>query len=399
MKSFSRLYLVLASLSGFWFDQFNGHVPPQFEPGLGESLVVGIGLGSWAYAAVDSKPRSSSHSIMRKLASRTVQGVIRGHVEYTFTQCFRLLQPLLCDSTEMPHRILEAISHATGYLVDDFHDGVATPIMYTIKDVADMWKPMFVSSGVGLANLAPSLAYRVARAFPPHPCVHCVGVSLRINRKRLLNRADVSAKRLRSAIRAQPAPDPNPVPESLEIVQKRSVWELIDWLDMVREVKSLKRLEIALPKFAKVFCKRGPETEEEMMARLEPYCRNTLREGRIRLDHVAMNIHREFITSSLKTCAHLVDVYVYIDGSTQWGRNLELLACSYDIVINNECTSRMCPLVTICKQMLDSVGKQIGFIWLMWLSAGPDFLVTQLFLSRIRGVCTDVGVEKYSPNA
>ena len=59
---------------------------------------------------------------------------------------------------------------------------------------------------------------------------------------------------------------------------------------------------------------------------------------------------------------------------------------------------RVFPLITIDKEMLDAVGKQLGFIWMVWLMVGPTLSLVYLFLSCIKGVCTDGGVEKWLPD-
>ena len=59
----------------------------------------------------------------------------------------------------------------------------------------------------------------------------------------------------------------------------------------------------------------------------------TIRKARARIDVVAMNLHRRLMRlcePSDDLDMRLIDVWIFVDSSPQWGRGLQLLAVTLD---------------------------------------------------------------------
>ena len=114
-----------------------------------------------------------------------------------------------------------------------------------------------------------------------------------------------------------------------------------------------------IAKVAHLLARNGPETVEQMLARVSTYSPETLRRARVRIDIMAMSLNRDYLrhllTSSLSDS---VDIYMYVDSSPQWRRQLDFFAVAFDVIVNGVCTRRLAPLTTI--DMLDKVGKQVA---------------------------------------
>ena len=181
------------------------------------------------------------------------------------------------------------------------------------------------------------------------------------------------------------------VPHEVRIGQINPIaidpWKLIDELDAVSEIRNAKTMGRALEKFANIFSRNGPETVEELVERAGCYHFNTLKRARLRLDIVAMNLHRQWIKELLDPAGgelEHVDIYIYADASPQWKRGLEYFAVSYDLFHRDKFYHRLFPLITMSKDMLGKIGKGISFTWASWLMAGPDFDTFTRFLSRVK---------------
>ena len=89
-------------------------------------------------------------------------------------------------------------------------------------------------------------------------------------------------------------------------------------MDAALELKNARHFSDALEKFAKVLSRGGPETAEEMLSRAACYSPDSIRRARVRLDIVAMNVHRRWLAELLVPGSDEVehiDVYVYADAS------------------------------------------------------------------------------------
>ncbi len=90
---------------------------------------------------------------------------------------------------------------------------------------------------------------------------------------------------------------------------------------------------------------------------------------------------------------------LYVDSSPQWSGQ-ELLASSWEIAGFEEdgtlsyFSRQMLPLVQIGSHHLSCRGKLYCLIHQLWLMGGPSWAIFQRILSRVVGVCTDMGVER-----
>lgn len=146
--------------------------------------------------------------------------------------------------------------------------------------------------------------------------------------------------------------------------------------------------------FAKLFARRGPQTRVQLYDSLEWVHAGCLRQARVRLDCVCMNLFRLFWAS---LCITLVDIYLFADGSPQW-RGLELFAASMDLHICDGpsvgITRRLLPCVSLPRWMASALSKCIAFLWQVYLMVGPMYSSVRNYCNRVRSITTDMGAER-----
>ena len=139
---------------------------------------------------------------------------------------------------------------------------------------------------------------------------------------------------------------------------------------------------------------------EELMDTVDLVNEKTIRKARARIDVVAMNLHRQLMRAcelSDDPDMHLVDVWIFVDSSPQWGRGLQLLAITLDFAFGTNIIRRKCPL--ICIPGLDYAAKLVGTVWGLWLMVGPRLSTMKWFRGRVRACITDFGASKKVANA
>ena len=108
---------------------------------------------------------------------------------------------------------------------------------------------------------------------------------------------------------------------------------------------------------------------------------------------VLRRLFRSYRTSD-SAALREIDIYLYADGSPQWGVGLELFTMVIEIVSCGKLERRLMPLISLSKDMLDTLGKTVCLLWALWLIGGPSFEDLRWLLSRVRGMSTDMGTER-----
>ena len=93
-------------------------------------------------------------------------------------------------------------------------------------------------------------------------------------------------------------------------------------------------------------------------------------------------------------------IHVFCDASPL-PRGQELFAASFDVVRGlrgDLIERRLFPLVRLSKRMLGASGKLAALLWMIHLIAGKDLYLFINFLSSIRSITTDMGVERLLPD-
>ena len=114
-----------------------------------------------------------------------------------------------------------------------------------------------------------------------------------------------------------------------------------------------------------------------------------MRLARVRLDTVAMLVHRHFWQSLVWA---EVAIHIWCDASPQW-RGFELFAASFDLLAPGFCQRRAFPFITP-ELGQDLTSKTVALLWQIFLVVGPTFLAVRAFCNRVVCICTDMGTER-----
>lgn len=187
-----------------------------------------------------------------------------------------------------------------------------------------------------------------------------------------------------------------PMSRSLGTAEEVAV--ILDWIDATSELKQLRKSPVAKTKWAVVLARHGPETAAAMGKRVPNQSYGVLQRSRSQLDVACMAAFRWWWDSL--PLQH-TNVYVFTDGSPQW-RGAELFATSIDIVVcrpgeEQVIIRKMLPVLQLGLAVRSALGKATGVLWQLFLLLGPDVGRLRGFLSRVRSLTTDFGVEHKLP--
>ena len=163
---------------------------------------------------------------------------------------------------------------------------------------------------------------------------------------------------------------------------------VIRWVAASRFLKDAKKLQEASPAFANILSE-GPA--ERLLAGQVKVSKETVRQGRVRLDVTAMWLHRDWWQSLDK---ERVGIFIFIDGSPQW-RGTEMFAGSVDVIVEGVVHRRILPCVALEHTHMDGVSKTIALLWAVFLMVGPRFEDVRAFCDRVIAICSDSGVEAF----
>ena len=142
--------------------------------------------------------------------------------------------------------------------------------------------------------------------------------------------------------------------------------------------------------FAPLLARGGPETAEQIRARIQPVRPQTLRHARVRLDMVDMLLSRAFIRSMEVAQYH---VFLFADASPQRIGWVMFASTMWIFDDSSKVFDRLLPLVLLKRSQLKAIDKIIALLWQLWLVAGPRPKNLCRLLQGVRGIVTDMGTE------
>lgn len=227
--------------------------------------------------------------------------------------------------------------------------------------------------------------------------LHCVALTGKVIRKRLLDDADASKKRLkfmRKELQATSTPPPVGVVEKRWKGGKRGVKDpriLLLWLDFSQGLKQQRHAGLSFKRFAALLTASGVANAEEISAKVAKAGGSLLVKSRVALDCTANIFHRQWRASICDEAG--VSIHIFCDASPQW-RGIELFATSVDCIIGGQLFRRLAPLVSLSKTQMGHQGKLAALLWQLFLMTGPSFSNMRKLCTAVRSVTTDLGTER-----
>lgn len=393
VKDPCRVYiLVEKGVGGLWSSAFPdeqaaGEEQEDCVRGMVVAKVVASGLSSPTTSVLQERLRSL-------VLVESHRASVQGFLEYEILARFILDDPAaLAQPMSDPATILASLSGLRGVSSVSTDPG-ATPNCRAAGDCCHEWNNAFQPmQPAAVVELAKGVA---DRAIEGGKHLHCVALTGKVNRKRLLSEGDASRKRLKRLREDLPQQE-EPVP--MVIAEKR--WNgrfgvkdpdvMLQWLDCSQDLKQQALANIACKKFAKLLSKSSGVPEAKLLENAESVSASLLKLSRVRLDCAANLLHRAWWSEVSKLSD--VSVHIFCDSSPQW-RGVELFATTVDFVVDGVLHRRLAPLVSLNSAQLDRHGKLAALLWQAFLMVGPSFASMQDFCASVRSVTTDMGVER-----
>ena len=265
----------------------------------------------------------------------------------------------------------------------------------SVKDVVDDWTPRRRRKDMKIYTviLDDALARMVVSG--ESGIMHSVALTRKINRKRLLVYTHPPGKVLSRFLSATCAPTKVVIDEKTRKPEfRQDAGEALDWMEATRDIKSLRKTKRTTSGYEKLLARKTQLPKEELT--LETPSGEKLRRFRVRLDCSSLLVERD----DFENMVHNVPserwprIYVYADASPQ-ARGLEMFASSYDLITDDRsCIQRSFPPVHLARSQLSARGKVAALLWQIFLVAGKTLGLLRIFLSCIRSITSDMGVER-----
>ena len=377
------LFLVVADDSGLWAHQFETRTDINADSILNRHL-LGIIEVVWVFSSSTGRAFDDNILFFRELAASVTTGNIYGYIQYRVLRFWKLAASIAVQNVNDNAAILRSAAGAN-----------VIGTSQTLGRIVTEWR---LSHGPRIARNLPvvSLCRRLAMAVSTlgWRIFHAVALTQRVNRARLLNN-DPSlhvCKRLRSGVTQPMASRLSIAAEAKRTFLGAPADLVIDWLEASENCRNIARcLTKTAKSFAKLFARRGSQSQCQLLRELEYVNRKCLIAARVRLDCVCMNLFRRFWAS---VDIANVNIYLFADGSPQW-RGLELFAVSADFCFGDGYIVRkLLPCVSLPRWMADALSKTVALLWQIWLMVGPSFSRVRQFCDRVRSITTDMGVER-----
>ena len=264
----------------------------------------------------------------------------------------------------------------------------------------DRWRGLCRAT-IAMVKLGPALAVHVMSA--GGSCLHCVPITRRTQRLRLLVRSEppkaclaafVVAAHQRLAAAAGPvgAP-PCRLPGWAKLMTEPGL--MLDWLDATSTVKSIRHSTRASTAWTRLIARCNDLSRSDLRSNMQHVSYTCLRLARVRLDIVAMMVWRAFWSSRMGSAAFDdIHLYIYCDASPQKGS--EYFASTLDVYDRRQGTWArwLLPCVVLDPTLMDAFGKTLALLWQVFLIAGPSFEAVRAFCNKVRSLTTDLGVER-----
>lgn len=357
-------------------------------------LVHGLMLAELVVSTLDSPTDSDQHAGLRAAAMRHVREIrtVKGYVEYKVYQYAALDQEpfALEGAVGLPEDVLQLVGQSQAKR-GNHSDASATPRLESVGSILNEWgRKAEVVRPLALAVVPPDIAAQVVRGDSKY--AHCVAMTSKLNRKRLLVPSDPPKKRLKIM-----SENCKPL-QGLQVFKwngsrgTRDALFMLDWLDASQDLKDQRAAKATCRKFAKLLSRKSGVPVDVMMKDMEFVSGRLLNKSRVRLDCAAMLLHRRWWAVQLQS-GEPISVHLLCDSSPQW-RGVELFAATFDIVVGGRLVQRLAPLVSLGKTQLDLSGKVAALLWQAFLLTGPSFASLKDFCGAVRSVTADLGTER-----
>lgn len=390
-----RLYVVIsADRGGLW----EGLYAERSSREVGDapsSRALGLALAKIASSSLASQTTCELQRRMRSKALHDAsRAVAQGFLEYEISIVFRFVEPVtLRDATVAPTAMMRALAEQPGEFVKGAGLGSMSSAI-TARDAqaacVDSFGPLLPMSSVALAEPVATCIVSGQGG-----CLHCVALTGKVNRKRLLNSTDLPKKQLKRMRVGLPQQHQGAV----VMAEKR--WRgsqgvrdaelMLDWLEASMDLKQQRKAKLACAKFAKLLGTKIGIDATTLLDNTEFTSGRLLIKSRVRVDCAANLLHRKWWSSICHQEG--LSVHIFCDAFPQW-RGVELFATTIDIVVGGELFRRLAPLVSLSKAQLDQSGKLAAVLWQAFLMVGPTVESLSQFCGAVRSLTTDLGTER-----
>ena len=327
-----RLVFIVASPEGLWQQHIGGE-EPSYDVETGAALLVGVVLAtSWSLVSYQDDG-NACHTRMRALALKRVQSLAyRGFVENDVLEsaCVDEPMPLGANALCAPEQLFGMFEHRE-LTVRRVRDEAVRALSFDALLVA--WRAQGMGMSALIAVIAPALAWRIMHE--RWSCLNTVALTARLNRRLLLDRTHPSAKRVSSFLRRvvgegvcpRRAPASILAPRVSQLTDPRSP---IKWVKACRFIKCQQENIEAATAFGEVWSCTRPGGQALDPQELATVSGELLQKARVRIDAVAMNMHRRYNRNHVANPTPYRATSIFVDASPQW-RGQELYAATVDV--------------------------------------------------------------------
>ena len=343
---------------------------------------------------------------MKQVLAQNSQTEILGFIDYPILATARLPVPLTLKrpltSTDLRH-ILQHSDFEVEHLVS--RDVVSW------CDLAASWSRQWAINPMNSptpVQVAPVLAHAAMRGL--WPSLSLAAVNQRTHRGTFLSPGWPSASALAHFVhhRQQASASTDTMPwtqhDRLPRLQKKRVntcctfeydpMHILRFLESSRFLKDIRDLRLASKSFLRSLFPDQCDSLFETAARVPG--RPAIHRARVRLHCVALLLERRKWSHAVAVgLAPRVWRYLSADASPQVG--LELFGTTFDTVTDGNFIDLARKFTTITSLGYGHCGlvdKLMALLWQIWLMAGPKTSTMREWLDTVRGVTTDLGVEK-----
>ena len=306
-----RLVFIVASPEGLWQQHIGGE-EPSYDVETGAALLVGVVLATSCSLVSYQDDGDACHTRMRALALKRVQSLAyRGFVENDVLEsaCVDEPMPLGANALCAPEQLFGMFEHRE-LTVRRVRDEAVRALSFDALLVA--WRAQGMGMSALIAVIAPALAWRIMHE--RWSCLNTVALTARLNRRLLLDRTHPSAKRVSSFLRRVVGEGVCPRRAPASILAPR-VSQLTDPRSPIKWVKACRFIK----------CHQALDPQE-----LATVSGELLQKARVRIDAVAMNMHRRYNRNHVANPTPYRATSIFVDASPQW-RGQELYAATVDV--------------------------------------------------------------------
>lgn len=393
-----RIMILVATLPGLW-DGLYPACPPGVHVGADGGLVVGaVLLPAWALVVADSPAADEACASMR--GARCRAQFMYGFIENLVEEACSFLEPqALARGAPRGPTLVRSFSdcQVTLRLADSDHCFAPQSFLRVLA----RWTSRCPSASPAFIDVAPTLATNIAQMH--WRCLNSVPITLRVKRSGLLFNREPSTSRLRAWVahlRRQRPPQATAVPEQTALVSRSRTANfafqpdlIIDWVEATSFLKNMRKADPAAIAFGRLYARSSGLSSVRLSTELNKINTETLRQARVRLDVVSMLIFRALFQRLHRQQGDAVNIYLWCDSSPQY-RGLEMFSATVELFDGHRFVRRLMPCIALDKTMLDTSGKALTLLFQLFLMGGGAYVMTKACCERVRGITTDMGVER-----